>query len=158
PPTLEVFESPEQHFRMRAEFRIWHTENDMFYAMFERNDDGKQKTVVRIDEFPIADKSINDLMPLLLAELKANSLLSQRLFEVDFLATLSGEMLVTLIYHRKLNQEWEQEAKALAEKLNIKIMGRSRGQKIVIGDDFVVEEFELLNRSFKYKQIESSFT
>ncbi|MFI7917746.1 tRNA (uridine(54)-C5)-methyltransferase TrmA, partial [Acinetobacter baumannii] len=63
PPTLEVFESPEQHFRMRAEFRIWHTENDMFYAMFERNDDGKQKTVVRIDEFPIADKSINDLMP-----------------------------------------------------------------------------------------------
>lgn len=26
PPTLEVFESPEQHFRMRAEFRIWHTE------------------------------------------------------------------------------------------------------------------------------------
>ncbi|EJP59861.1 tRNA (Uracil-5-)-methyltransferase domain protein [Acinetobacter baumannii Naval-81] len=158
PPTLEVFESPEQHFRMRAEFRIWHTENDMFYAMFERNDDGKQKTVVRIDEFPIADKSINDLMPLLLAELKANSLLSQRLFEIDFLATLSGEMLVTLIYHRKLNQEWEQAAKALAEKLNIKIMGRSRGQKIVIGDDFVVEEFELLNRSFKYKQIESSFT
>lgn len=75
------------------------------------------KTVVRIDEFPIADKSINDLMPLLLAELKANSLLSQRLFEVDFLATLSGEMLVTLIYHRKLNQEWEQEAKALAEKI-----------------------------------------
>lgn len=34
-------------------------------------------------------------MPLLLAELKANSLLSQRLFEIDFLATLSGEMLVT---------------------------------------------------------------
>ncbi|EXE78125.1 tRNA (uridine(54)-C5)-methyltransferase TrmA [Acinetobacter nosocomialis] len=158
PPTLEVFESPEQHFRMRAEFRIWHTENDMFYAMFERNDEDKQKTVVRIDDFPIADKSINDLMPRLLAELKAEPLLSQRLFEVDFLATLSGEMLVTLIYHRKLNQEWEQAAKALAEKLNIKIMGRSRGQKVVIGDDFVVEEFELLNRTFKYKQIESSFT
>ncbi|MGS4873115.1 tRNA (uridine(54)-C5)-methyltransferase TrmA [Acinetobacter nosocomialis] len=158
PPTLEVFESPEQHFRMRAEFRIWHTESDMFYAMFERNDEDKQKTVVRIDEFPIADKSINDLMPSLLAELKAEPLLSQRLFEVDFLATLSGEMLVTLIYHRKLNQEWEQSAKALAEKLNIKIMGRSRGQKVVIGDDFVVEEFELSNRTFKYKQIESSFT
>ncbi|MEK5773282.1 tRNA (uridine(54)-C5)-methyltransferase TrmA, partial [Acinetobacter variabilis] len=80
---LEVFESPEQHFRMRAEFRIWHTESDMFYAMFERNDEDKQKTVVRIDEFPIADKSINDLMPSLLAELKAEPLLSQRLFEVD---------------------------------------------------------------------------
>ena len=63
PPSLEVFQSPEQNFRMRAEFRIWHTEDDMFYAMFERNEDDKQKTVVRIDEFPIADQSINDLMP-----------------------------------------------------------------------------------------------
>ena len=63
PPSLEVFNSPEQNFRMRAEFRIWHTEDDMFYAMFERNEDDKQKTVVRIDEFPIADQSINDLMP-----------------------------------------------------------------------------------------------
>jgi tRNA (uracil-5-)-methyltransferase len=35
-PELEVFESPEQYFRMRAEFRIWHTEDDLFYAMFER--------------------------------------------------------------------------------------------------------------------------
>ncbi|MEZ6841439.1 hypothetical protein ABVN80_15820 [Acinetobacter baumannii] len=34
--------------------------------MFERNDDGKQKTVVRIDEsFLLQIKSINDLMPLL---------------------------------------------------------------------------------------------
>lgn len=40
-PTLEVFDSPEQNFRMRAEFRIWHTENDLFYAMFERADEGK---------------------------------------------------------------------------------------------------------------------
>lgn len=71
-------------------------------------------------------------MPLLLAELKANSLLSQRLFEVDFLATLSGEMLVTLIYHRKLNQEWEQAAKALAEKLNIKIMAVAAARKLLL--------------------------
>ena len=41
PPALEVFQSPEQHFRMRAEFRIWHTEDDLFYAMFERAEDGK---------------------------------------------------------------------------------------------------------------------
>ena len=31
-----MFASPEQHYRMRAEFRVWHTEDDMFYAMFER--------------------------------------------------------------------------------------------------------------------------
>ena len=43
PPAPEVFESPEQHFRMRAEFRIWHTDQDMFYAMFERNPEDQQK-------------------------------------------------------------------------------------------------------------------
>lgn len=157
-PTLEVFDSPEQNFRMRAEFRIWHTENDLFYAMFERADEGKNKAVVRVDTFPIADQSINALMPVLLAELKANAVLSQRIFEVDFLATLSGEMLVTLIYHRKLDADWEAAAKALADRLNIKIMGRSRGQKVIIGDDYVVEQLQVHGRTFKYKQIESSFT
>ena len=158
PPTLEVFQSPEQHFRMRAEFRLWHTEDDLFYAMFERAKDGQQKSVIRIDTFPIADQSINELMPRLLAELKATPILSQRIFEADFLATLSGEILVTLIYHRKLDEEWEIAAKALANKLNIKIMGRSRGQKILIGEDYVVEQLNVHGRTFKYKQIESSFT
>ena len=158
PPSLEVFQSPEQNFRMRAEFRIWHTEDDMFYAMFERNEDDKQKTVVRIDEFPIADQSINDLMPKLLAALKANPILEARLFEAHFLATLSGEVLVSLIYHRKLEQEWEVAAKALAEQLNIKLIGRSRGVKFVLSDEYVVEELQVFDRTYKYKQIESSFT
>ncbi|RYL28273.1 MULTISPECIES: tRNA (uridine(54)-C5)-methyltransferase TrmA [Acinetobacter] len=157
PPELEVFASPEQNFRMRAEFRIWHTEDDMFYAMFERDAD-QQKKVIRIDEFPIADQSINTLMPILLAELKSSDILSKRLFEVHFLATLNGEMLVSLVYRAPLNEEWEALAKQLAEKLNIKIIGRSRGQKIVLSDEFVVEELQVFERKFKYKQIESSFT
>ena len=48
PPTLQVFQSPEQHFRMRAEFRLWHTENDLFYAMFERAEDAKQKNAIKM--------------------------------------------------------------------------------------------------------------
>ena len=158
PPELAVFASPEEHFRMRAEFRIWHTEDDMFYAMFERNDAGENKKVVRIDEFPIADTHINDLMPVLLSELKADPVLSNRLFEVHFLATLKGEMLVSMIYRSALTEEWEAAAKKLADKLNIKIIGRSRGQKVVLTDEFVVEELQVFERKFKYKQIESSFT
>lgn len=158
PPELEVFASPEMNFRMRAEFRIWHTEDDMFYAMFERSQDGQHKTVVRIDEFPIADKSINDLMPILLEELKSQEILSKRLFEVHFLSTLKGEMLVSMIYRSTLKEDWEIAAKTLAEKLNIKVIGRSRGQKVILSDEFVVEELKVFDRTFKYKQIESSFT
>lgn len=157
PPSLDVFQSPEQNFRMRAEFRIWHTEDDMFYAMFERSEDN-QKQVIRIDEFPIADKSINQLMPILLQELKSNPVLSKRLFEVHFLATLKGEMLVSMIYRCPLDAEWETLAKQLAEKLNIKLIGRSRGQKVVLSDEFVVEELQVFDRTYQYKQIESSFT
>ena len=157
PPSLEVFQSPEKNFRMRAEFRIWHTEDDMFYAMFERDEDN-QKKVIRIDDFPIADASINQLMPVLLAELKSNDLLSKRLFEVHFLATLKGEMLVSLIYRCPLDEQWQVLAKQLSEKLNIKLIGRSRGQKVVLTDEFVVEELQVFERKYQYKQIESSFT
>ena len=92
-------------------------------------------------------------MPILLAELKADPLLEKRLFEVDFLATLSGEMLVTLIYHRKLDNEWEKAARTLAEKLNIKIIGRSRGQKLVLTDDFVVEELQVLEQNLNINRL-----
>ena len=156
-PTLNVFASPENHFRMRAEFRIWHTEDDMFYAMFER-DENQQKQVIRIDEFPIADQSINTLMPKLLHALKANPILSTRLFEVHFLATLKGEMLVSLVYRNALTAEWEVAAKTLSEQLDIKIFGRSRGQKVILTDDYVVEELQVFDRTYQYKQIESSFT
>lgn len=158
PPALHVFESPEQYYRMRAEFRIWHIENDLFYAMFERSAEGKQKKVIRIDEFSIADQGINSLMPKLLTAIKAVPVLSERLFEVGFLATLSGEMLVSFVYHRKLDLDWEQAAKALGEQLNISIIGRSRGQKLVIGNDFVVEKLRVQGREFIYKQVEGSFT
>ncbi|ANF81690.1 tRNA (uridine(54)-C5)-methyltransferase TrmA [Acinetobacter sp. NCu2D-2] len=157
PPALQVFQSPEQYYRMRAEFRIWHTEDDLFYAMFER-DENNNKKVIRIDEFPVADKSINDLMPKLLTAFKADPILGSRLFEVHFLATLKGEMLVSLIYHRKLDETWEPAAKKLADELNIKLIGRSRGQKFVLTDEFVVEELKVFDRLYRYKQIESSFT
>lgn len=161
PPALEVYPSPASYFRHRAEFRIWHSEDDLFYAMFERNDDG-HKAVVRIDDFPIASADINTLMPALLKKLKENQNLSQRLFEVHFLNTLNGEMLVTLIYHKKLNDEWQMLAKELADELNIKLIGRSRGQKLVLSDDFVTEKMMVNIKGkatdFYYRQIEGGFS
>jgi tRNA (uracil-5-)-methyltransferase len=157
PPALEVFASPEQNYRMRAEFRVWHTEDDMFYAMFERDAEG-QKKVIRIDQFPVADQNINRLMPELLNAMKADPILSLRLFEVHFLATLSGEVLVSLIYHRKLEENWLPAARALADQLGIKLIGRCRGQKFVLSDEFVVEKLNVFEREYVYKQIESSFT
>ena len=41
-------------------------------------------------------------------------------------------MLVTLIYHRKLDDDWNIKALELSDKFNIKIIGRSRKQKVIL--------------------------
>jgi len=157
-PELELFDSTAENFRMRAEFRIWHTEDDMFYAMFDRSGEDQHKKVIRIDEFPIADQAINQLMPKLLAAMKANPLLSKRLFEIHFLCSLKGEMLVTIIYHRQLDADWEAAAKQLALDFNIKLIGRSRKQKFVFSDEYILETLQVEDQQYTYKQFENSFT
>ena len=103
-PAWEVFPSPEQHYRMRAEFRIWHEGDTLSYAMFERGQKASRASLIRLTEFPAASSQINTLMPTLLAELSRQECLKQRLYQCEFLSTLSGEILVSLIYHKKLDE------------------------------------------------------
>ncbi len=153
-PEPEVFRSPPRHYRLRAEFRLWHHGDDLHYAMF----DPDTRQPVLLTDFPVAHISISRLMPRLREALLRSDTLRQRSFAVEFLATLSGEMLVTLIYHRKLDADWELAARALASELNIRLIGRSRGQKIVLDRDWVLESFELNGRTLGYKQLEGSFS
>ena len=158
-PELEVFASPAEHYRMRAEFRVWHEGEDLYYIMF--NQETREK--YRVDQFPAASRLINDLMPLLVDALKPVKALRHKLFQVDFLSTLSGEILVSLLYHRQLDSEWEKEAKALKQRLNdegfkLNFIGRARKQKIVLDQEFVIEKLQVNDRVLTYKQVENSFT
>ena len=154
-PEPDVFESSEKHFRMRAEFRIWHKGPVSTYCMFS---DDEFKRAYDITEFPIGSELMNRLMTDLMAEINANEVLRTKLFQIDFLTTLSGQALVSLIYHRKLDEEWTQAARELQTKLNIFIIGRSKGQKIVVEQDFVIEQLNVGDKQFRYQQIESGFT
>ena len=158
PPPLEVFASPQQHFRMRAEFRVWHEGEAIFYAMFAPGQKASGASLIRIEDFPSAHLSINAMMPRLLETIAAHPILKSRLFQVEFLTTLSGDMLITLIYHTKLEAEWRAQAEALQAALGVYIIGRSRGQKIVLSQDFVTEKLMVNGREFSYRQIEGGFT
>lgn len=159
PPTLEVHSSPPSHYRMRAEFRVWHEGDDLFYAMFEVDpDDPKHKTIVRLDQFPVASRRINALMPQLIDALRDNPVLRHRLFQAEFLTTVSGEALITLIYHRQLDAAWEVQARALQTRLGASIIGRARKQRRVLERDHVWERLNVDDREFVYQQVESSFT
>ena len=155
PPAAEVFPSSPTAYRMRAEFRIWHDGDKLDYVMFKRDD---PRTPVPIYEFPIACNAIQQLMPTLREKLTHSDTLRRKIFQVEFLSTLAGETLVTLIYHRKLLADWETEACALAAELGVSVVGRSRKQKIVIGHNFVRESLTVNGRAFSYLQYEQAFT
>ena len=155
PPTLEVFDSAPLNYRMRAEFKIWHDDQDSHYVMFKP---GEPKKPHRIDRFPIGSSIINDLMPVIMSEIKQHVELREKLFQCEFLTTLSGEALVTLIYHKKLDEQWQRLAKKLEAKLKISIIGRSRKQKLVLSKEFVTESLLVNDQSFLFQQVESGFT
>ncbi|WP_373019287.1 tRNA (uridine(54)-C5)-methyltransferase TrmA [Thiomicrorhabdus sp.] len=156
-PNLQVFESPASNYRARAEFRIWHEGDETDYIMF--NSETREK--VAIKSCPMAIKSIDELMPKLMAEIVADSALRLKLFQVDFLATLSGEMLVTLIYRRQIegDQAWLDSVAKLKQRLPIDhVIGRARKQKILLDKDYVVEKLQVDGQEFIYQQVENSFT
>lgn len=154
-PKLEIFESPKSHYRMRAEFKIWHQDGVAHYAMYKP---GEYKKPFIIEQFPVACEQINELMPQLLAQINRSELLKRRLFQAEFLSTLTKQTVITLIYHKPLCDGWQREAEQLAEKLGVSIIGRSRKQKRVIGQDFVEETLTVGDKQYHYQQVEASFT
>ncbi|OHV09926.1 tRNA (uridine(54)-C5)-methyltransferase TrmA [Kushneria phosphatilytica] len=158
-PAPEVFASPASHYRQRCEFRLWHDGDDLHHAMFEVDPaDPKQKTVIRLTQYPVASRRINELMPQLIEAVRDNPILRHRLFQVEYLTTLTGEALITLIYHRRLDERWDEEARALEQQLDAAIIGRARKQRRVLTRDHVTEHLEVDGQVFHYQQVENSFT
>ena len=153
-PELEIFPSEPYGFRMRAEFRVWHEDGQAHYAM---NKPGEKRPYI-IQDFPIGSALINQLMPKIMSAVNASEILSFKLFSMEYLTTTTDEALITLIYHKPLDQQWQQVAEQLQSEFKIKVIGRSRKQKVVLSDDFVTEKLVINNRQYSYQQVEASFT
>ena len=151
---LTVFTAAESHYRSRAEFRIWHTGDRCDYAMGNATKDGS----VIIDACPKVTEPIARRMAPLLEAINASEVLGRKLFAVEFLATTTDEVLVTRIYHRRLDAAWEEAARPLEENLNIHIIGRSRKQKVVLSQDHVTETLTIKNIPYHYRYYEGGFT
>ncbi|XKM13289.1 tRNA (uridine(54)-C5)-methyltransferase TrmA [Orbaceae bacterium ac157xtp] len=159
PSKIDIFASPVSHYRMRAEFGIWHDNGDLYHIMYQP----QSKQRYRVDEFPIASKLINQVMQKIIPLLKQNDILKYKLFQIDYLSTLSNKILVSLIYHKKLDENWIIEAKKLKntfqnDGIDIQIIGRATKQKICLDNDYLDEELTINNKKLIYRQIENSFT
>ena len=152
--SLEVFSANESNYRARSEFKIWHDDNGANYAMGRLDKQG----ATNIIECPKVIVPIEKRMQPLLDTINSSKVLKHRIFSVEFLATTTDEVLITMIYHRKLDEEWEKEARALEKSLNASIMGRSRKQKLILSQEYVTEKLHIDNLDYFYRHYESGFT
>jgi tRNA (uracil-5-)-methyltransferase len=155
---FEIIKSREQNFRNRAEFRIWKEFDEnknptLSYAMTSFD-----KKILPINSCQIVTNHIKKIMPELLKELQEDETLRFKIYAVEFLNSTSNDMLVTLIYHKKLDETWIQRAKEIEKKLAIKIIGRSRGQKIILSEEYINENLEIAGKNFKFLYQEGGFT
>ena len=150
---ITLFTSPEDHYRSRSEFKLWHDGDDIRYAMNHVD----KKNVVFIEECPQVNEHITALMPKLLKSIEEKKI-GFKLFGVDFLSSSSGEIVISLLYHRRLDDEWQLLATQISKELGIYIIGRSRKQKLTIGQDYITETLKIDDSSYKFNYIENSFT
>jgi tRNA (uracil-5-)-methyltransferase len=113
---LQVYGSPPSHYRCRCEFSIWHDGDETSYVMHEAAEGSKRPMRKSIHQYDVVTQSINELMPVVLAEVHKSKMMRHKLFQAGFHVTLAGEAMVVLVYHKALaavHAEWEQAARAL---------------------------------------------
>ena len=147
-----IYSSPYHSFRHRCEFGLTEFKNGFNYSMI------KDRKRIKIDEYPICSESIQKLMKNLLQELTKEDVLLNKLFQIEFQSSRLDEVMVSLIYHKKLDENWIKKIEALKEDLKCSVIGRSKNQKLIIGQDYVTEQYASLNKKFKLKLYEQCFS
>lgn len=126
---------------------------------------------VRVDTFPAGSVLMNELMPVLLQGANESpTVLGQSLFQVNLYTTLSKQCMITMLYHRKLDDEWRAAAEALRLKLAQvptlqgtgfvpHIIGRARKQRVDVAANRITETVTVEGgKEFRYVQVEETFT
>lgn len=155
---ITTYSSEPQHYRMRAEFRIWHDGADTFHIMFNQ----KTKEKYKVEALPAANQLINLAMKEVIQKVVNNQELRTKLFQIDYLSSTTKELVISMIYHKKLTQAWIEAAEEMQVQLaflgKINIIGRAKKQKLVLGNDYVNECLSINGKNYVFKQIENSFT
>ncbi|CAK9101079.1 tRNA/tmRNA (uracil-C(5))-methyltransferase (tRNA (uracil(54)-C(5))-methyltransferase) (tRNA(m5U54)-methyltransferase) (RUMT) (tmRNA (uracil(341)-C(5))-methyltransferase) [Durusdinium trenchii] len=161
-------------YRMKVNFRLWWpsvptpgVRKVPRYA-FENPDTNKLELV---SQFPIADKLINDSMPLVEEGWTKHESLSRGAFSVRFHTATTKELVVSIMYKRPplSSAAWEEAAEDLREMImantnatKVSVLGRARKLLLCVGRTWVEEAFELEHNgkpvTFRYQQGSESFS
>ena len=133
---IKINLSPACGYRSRCEFGY----RNSFYTMYDRSGN-----IQYLEVFNIARPAIQDLMPKLRNNINHSKFLNHKLFQVNFRTNSEDKILVTLIFHRKLNDEMKEEAQKISNQFKIDINLRSKKDIYATGDELLVDDININN-------------
>lgn len=133
---IKINLSPAYGYRSRCEFGY----RNSFYTMYDRSGN-----IQYLEVFNIARPAIQDLMPKLRNNINHSKFLNHKLFQVNFRTNSVDKILVTLIFHRKLNDEMKEEAQQISNQFKIDINLRSKKDIYSTGDELLVDDININN-------------
>lgn len=151
---IHEFTSPEEGFRARGEFRLHREEGRVYLSMNAYGENNR----IKIETCRILLPILQDKLKILLEEINQNPILENKLYGIKVLSGLSNEVLITLIYHRKLDDSWHKQVQKLSLKLDCFIVGRSKGEKIVVTKSYINEILKINQEDYYYIQEEGHFS
>ena len=162
-PNAEIHESKREHFRSRAEFCIFKEGDEFTYSMFKGK--GNKRERISLTQFPMATKAINKVMELMRELLPKHAELYKRVFSVEFLASQNDDVVVSLNYHRHLEEEaWKADAQALkaeiaAQGVHCDFIAHAKKQEILADTDSVLETIHTDDgKDFKLYEVNGTFS
>ncbi|MDA3079911.1 MULTISPECIES: tRNA (uridine(54)-C5)-methyltransferase TrmA [unclassified Campylobacter] len=148
---FEFFSSPEQNYRSRAEFGLYHDGDELNFAM---NSLDKEKVIIK--NCHIIEPKIANLMNEILPKIKESRNLKNKIFGIEFVAS-KLDLMAILLYHKDIF-EIKNDLENLANLLKIKLIARSRGKKLVFGGENLCDEFEIEGKIYRYTYEATAFS
>lgn len=127
--------SPAYGYRSRCEFGY----KNNFYTMHSPS--GK---IIYLDTFTVARPSIQTLMPKLLNQINKSNVLKTKLFQISFRSNRKNRVLVSLIYHKLLDDKIKGLADKIANIIDISINLRSKNNLYSTHCDLLEDDIENL--------------
>ena len=150
--SFTIYHSPSEGYRTRIEFGLNKFDGKLGYSMV------KDEKKIQITELPICHPKINELMKKTIAYINQDINFSKKLFQVEFQVSQKGESMITLVYHRYLDEEWERQATTLSASIESSIIGRSHRQCLIKGLNFVTEEYNTNKLKYELRLYEQCFS
>ena len=127
--------SPAYGYRSRCEFGY----KNNFYTMYSPSGE-----IAYLNTFAIARPFIQALMPKLLNQINKSNVLKTKLFQINFRSNRKNRVLVSLIYHKLLDDKIKGLADKIANILDISINLRSKNNLYSTHCDLLEDDIENL--------------